>query len=34
MAGTDNIILLGSYYNLDVQLGAEFDMDYGEINLK
>ena len=27
-------ILLGSYDNLDVQLGAEFDMDYGEINLK
>jgi hypothetical protein len=27
-------ILLGNYDNLDVQLGAEFDMDYGEINLK
>lgn len=27
-------ILLGSYDNLDIQLGAEFDMDYGEINLK
>jgi len=27
-------ILLGNYDNFDVQLGAEFDMDYGEINLK
>jgi hypothetical protein len=27
-------ILLGNYDNLDVQLGAEFDMDYGEVNLK
>jgi C1A family cysteine protease len=27
-------ILLGSYDNLDIQLGAEFDMDYGEVSLK
>lgn len=27
-------ILLGSFDNLDVQLGADFDMNYGEIQLK
>ena len=30
----DGKILLGSYDNLDVQLGAEFDLDYGEVLLK
>ena len=27
-------ILLGNYDNLDVQLGAVFNLDYGEVSLK